>query len=165
MGGQATKNASVYQAAVAHNNEIVAKQNADYAIAAGEKQAQDVSLKGAVTGGKLKTMQAASGLDVNKGSPVDVRVGQAEASKLDAETTLNNAALQAYGYRTQATNFEAEGALDKAKGDQALTGAEIGATGSLLSNASSVGFKWNQMLPGGGDFGGSPEGNPNLVPI
>lgn len=164
-GGQASKNASIYQAAVAHNNELIAGTNAERAIAAGNAQAHAVSLKGAATGGKIKTAQAASGIDVNTGSAVDVQEGQREQEKLDAETVMSNAQLQAYGYRTQAQNFAAESDLTTMKGEQAEIGADIGAFGSLLSNASSLGAKWGSFGGDAGNFGGSPETNPNLRPL
>jgi hypothetical protein len=140
--GAAAKNAAVYQSAVAHNNEQIANQNAEYAAKAGQAQAAAQSLKGAAAQGKLKTAQAASGVDVNTGSAVDVRVSQREIEKLDTNTVLNNSLLTRYGYRAQASNFAAEAALDEAKGDSAMLGATIGATGSLLSNASALGSKW-----------------------
>lgn len=154
-GGEAAHNAAVYQSQVAHNNEIIANQNADYAAKAGQAQAAIQSMKGAAAQGKLKTAQAASGVDINRGSAVDIRAGQREAEKLDTETVLQKAGLAQYGYRAQATNFAAEGELDRAKGESARTGAEIGAAGSLLSSASSLGVKWTGFAPSsGGQSGG-----------
>lgn len=159
--GFAASNAASYQAQVARNNAQIAQQNADYAIAAGQAKASTESLKGAAIGGKIKAAQAASGVDVNTGSAVDVQMSQREQEKLDTETTLHNSQLTAYGYRTQATNFEAESKLDEMKADSAKTGAILGATGSLLGSASSLGFKWGapgtsspSVLPGG--VGSSP---------
>lgn len=144
VGGAAAQNAANYRAQVASNNAQIAEQNADYAIAAGQQKASTESLKGAAIGGKIKAAQAASGVDVNTGSPVAVQESQREGAKLDAETVLANAEMQAYGYRSQATSFKAESVLDKAGGDAAMTGAMIGATGSLLSSASGLGFKWSK---------------------
>ena len=140
--GQATANAANYNAQVARNNALIAGQNAEYATNAGLEKADIAARKGAAAGGRIKAAQAASGIDVNTGSAVDVQEGQRETSKLDAETVLNNAQLEAYGYRTQATGFTAQAGLDTAQAEQAPIGADIGATGSLLSNASSLGFKW-----------------------
>lgn len=148
--GQATANAANYRAQVATNNATIAKQNADYAIEAGQVAAETQGLKGAAAGGALKAHQGASGVDINSGSAVDVRTSQREAAKLDAETVMNNAELQAYGYNAKATGFEAESQLDRLTADQAPIGAEIGATGSLLSSASSLGFKWSGMGAGSG---------------
>lgn len=144
-GGAAAANAANYRAQVASNNAIIAKQNADYAIEAGRAAATTQSLKGAARGGALKAGQGASGVDLNSGSAVDVRVSNKEANVLDTETVMNNAELQAYGYNAKATGFEAESKLDKLTAEQAPIGADIGAAGSLLSSASSLGFKWSGM--------------------
>lgn len=149
-GGQATANAANYQAAVSSNNAIIARQNADYAEKAGLVQSQTQGLKSRAVGGRIKAAQGASGVDVNSGSNVDVQEAQREAGHLDSETVLNNAELSAYGYRNQATSFEAQSELDKLTAKQAPIGAAFGAAGSLLSSASSLGFKWSTMGGGGG---------------
>lgn len=169
-GGQATSNASNYAAQVAANNKVIADQNAEYSIQAGEAQAAATSMKGAATSGKIKAVQAASGLDVNTGSAVDVQTSAREQEKLDTETVMNNAELQAYGYRSQGIGFQAQSELDKLTGKQAKTGSYISAAGGLLSSASGIGLKWGQLggVGGGGgsgNYGGSPEDNPFLRPI
>lgn len=141
-GGQATANAASYSAQVARNNATIANQNADYSIAAGQQKAAVTSLKGAAVGGQIKAGQAASGVDVNTGSAVKVQEGQRMAEKLDTDTMLSNAQLQAYGYRSQATSFTAEAGLEEMKAEEAPIGADIGAAGNFLSSASSLGLKW-----------------------
>lgn len=143
--GQARAASANYQAQVAANNAIIAGQNADYAVNAGQAKAAAQSLKGAAIGGRIKASQAANNVDVNTGSAVDVQQSQREISKLDTETTLNNAQLQAYGYRANQTNYLAQSELDKQEAESDKTGAALGAAGSLLSNASSLGFKWAGM--------------------
>ncbi len=121
----------LYGAEVARNNATVAKQNAEYSRQAGQQKAAVTSMKGAAQIAKMKTGQAAGNIDVNTGSAVDVQQGEREIAKLDVETVLNNAELQAYGYTVQATNFEAQAQQDEFAGF-------VGAAGSLLSGASSV---------------------------
>ena len=147
----ATANAANYSAQVAANNAAIAETNAKHAEAAGAAQAQAVSLKGRETSGKIRVAQAASGIDPNTGSAVDVQTSQAEKNTLDTETVMSNAELQAYGYRTTGTGYTAEAGLDTTKAGQALvagdyaeTGADIGAAGGLLGSISSVGSKWAQ---------------------
>ncbi len=126
-----------YQGQVGRNNAIIATQNADYARAAGSEQAAISSMKGAAKGAAIKTSQAANGIDVNTGSAVDVQASQRMTDQLDAETVLNNAELQAYGYTTQATNFQAQAQQDE-------TAGFYGAASGLLGSASSIGGRWNQ---------------------
>jgi hypothetical protein len=51
--------------------------------------------------------------------------------------------LTAYGYRSQAVGYEAQSNLDTSEAQSAPIGADLAAGGSLLSNASSIGFKWS----------------------
>lgn len=150
-GGIAQGHAANYAAQVAQNNAIIANQNAAYASAAGEQAAAAESQKGAAIGGRIKAAQAASGIDVRSGSAVNVQSSQRETSQLDTETVLNNAELQAYGYRSQATSFGAQAGLETAEAEQAPIGADIGAAGGLLSSAGSVGMKWTGGTPAAGD--------------
>jgi hypothetical protein len=140
--GMATSDAASYQAQVAANNAKIATQNAAYASEAGEAQATAVSLKGGAKVGKIKTAQAANNIDVNTGSAVNVRASEREAGVLDTSTVLSNAELEAYGYRSAATGYTAESGLLTTQAEEAPIGAGIGATGSLLSGASGVGFKF-----------------------
>jgi hypothetical protein len=153
-GGIASQNASNYQAAVANNNAIVAKQNATRAEQAGEAAAENESRKGAAELAKVKTAQAASGIDVNTGSAVDVQAGERETNQLNTETVFQNDLLKAYGYRVNAENFQSEAALDTAKADEAVPASVLAAGGGLLSSAASVGGKWGGAL--GGSAGSSP---------
>lgn len=156
-GGYAKQDASNYQAAVASNNAIASGQQAEYAANAGQVKGAKQSLKGAAEGGRLKTVQAANGVNVNTGSAVDAQVAQREGAKLDTETVINNADLTAYGYRRQQDNFEAQEGLDKATADNAVPAAALSATGGLLSSAGSLGMKWNNS--GGFNFGGVSNDN------
>jgi hypothetical protein len=140
-GGIAQRNSLNYQSQIAKNNAITAGQNSVYAEHAGETQAAQTSLKSAAQQAKIKGSLAANGVDVNSGSAVDVQESAREAGKQDTETTMANANLAAYGYRTQAASFDAQSALDKSAADNAVPGAILGATGGLLSNASAIGMK------------------------
>lgn len=151
--GQATANAANYQAQVAQNNAQIAEQNAAGAVMAGQQQAAASSLKSAGTAGQIKTAQAASGIDVNTGSAVDVQQSQREQGQLDAETVLHNAQLEAYGYRSQATGFQAQAGLETATAEQAPIGAGIGAAGTILQGASGIASKWTGGASSGGDSG------------
>jgi hypothetical protein len=146
--GQATADAAAYNAKVASNNAIIANQNAEYAVTAGVTKAGNVSEQNAAEVGQIKTALAANNVDIGSKSAVDVVAGQREKGELDAQTALNNAELSAYGYRSQATGFEAQAGLEKQEAEQAPEGADIGAAGGLLQSASSLGFKWNNGLGG-----------------
>ena len=143
--GTSQANAANYNAQVARNNATIANQSADYVVAAGQEAASNESRKNAAVSGKIKTTQAASGIDVNTGSAKDVQVSQRETGQLDSETVLNNSELKAYGYRSAATGFEATAGLETEEAEQAPIGADLSAAGGLLGSASSLGLKWSQL--------------------
>lgn len=143
--GSANAAAANYQAQVAQNNATIANQNAAYAIQSGEQQATTQGLKGRAEGQHLKAEIAANGIDVNSGSAVGLEASQGEKAQLDTETTRQNAAVLAYGYRTQSTSDIAQAQLEKAQAGFDTTAGLLGAAGSLLSGAGNIGFKWSGL--------------------
>ncbi len=150
LGGLATANAASYQAQVARNNAQIAQQNAVYSLEAGNAKSQLAGLQGAEQVGEVKTAEAANNVDVNTGSALDTQVGERQKSALSQYTIANNAQLQAYGYRAAATGFQSQAALDEATAAEAPLGADIGAAGTLLENASAIGFKGLNITGSGG---------------
>jgi len=153
VGGISQARTASYQAQIARNNATIAAQNADYALNAGQAEASKEGLKNAQRQGAIKAAIAANGIDVNSGSALDVQSSELEVSQLDTETILNNAALKAYGYRSQQTGFQAEEQLDKSKEGSAILGGVLGGAGSLLSGASGTALA--KMFSGDTSDGGS----------
>ena len=151
MGGMAQSQAASYQAAIAQNNATIAQQNATYATEAGAAKTQQAGLQGAEQMGAVKTALAANNVDVNTGSALDVETGTREKSALNEYTIANNAELQAYGYRTQATGYDLQSQLDQNAATNDTIDATLSAGGSLLGNANSMsGFsKWVSGLGAG----------------
>jgi hypothetical protein len=56
---------------------------------------------------ELFGVEAASGLDINTGTPRQVIASENEIGQLNTATTAQSAALNVYGYKQQATNFGA----------------------------------------------------------
>src|SRR6185295_14758246 len=102
QSARANSTTAMYQAAVAHNNSIIAENNAQYALAVGRSQAETQNYKTRELLGVQKARQGASGIDVNSGSALDVRRSTIDLGQLDALTILNNAGMKAAGYRAQA---------------------------------------------------------------
>jgi hypothetical protein len=145
LGGLATMGQMNYQAEVAKNNATIASQNATAAEQAGEQQAAQESRKNAAQMGSIVASQAANGVDVNTGSAVDVQTSEREIGHLDTENVMRNAEMQAYGYRTQSTNYQAQAKLDSAAASLAPISAAFGATGSYLEKSSALGSNWTGM--------------------
>jgi hypothetical protein len=167
-----------YNATMSENNAIIADRAAERAIAVGAAKAEARSVGTAARLGTIKAGQAASGVDVNTGSAVDVRAGTRAFGKLDAETDMANAALENYGFRVRATDARAQAGLQRHSAamaryrgqvtagggafldnaaSEARTSGWLNAAGTLAGNASQLPWKW---LGGGsgGDFVGTPGG-------
>jgi len=157
--GNAQAGADRYQAQVAQNNATIARQNADYAMKAGEARTTAEALKGRQQMGRLKAGIAAGGVDVNTGSAVGVLEGQAEVNQLDAMTVRSNAAREAYGYQTQATTFDAQSQLYKSEASDAENAGYLGAFTGLLSGAGNIGSNWSRWgtVAGGAGGGAAPD--------
>ena len=133
--GMASQASGNYQAQVARNNVIIAEQNARFELEKGNVQAENQNYKTRALLGTQKAAQGASGIDVNSGSPLDVRTSAVELGHLDALTILNNASARAAGLRATGSNFTAEAGLDTMKASNAMSS-------SLIGGASSLSDKW-----------------------
>lgn len=149
-----------YQAQVAENNKVIAEQNARVSAAAGEQQALNKSMETRAKVGGMIAAQAASGVDVNSGSALDVQTSEKQIGALDALTIRSNAAREAYGFMQQGQNFQAEADLNRMgaasniqAGKNAKQAGSMAATASILGGFTSAATK----LGGGfssGAFGG-----------
>jgi len=148
--GAATAASDSYQAQVAANNAILAKQQGKLDIQSGEIAAVDQGLKTKAAVGQEKAAQGASGIDVNTGSAPAVRAGTEQLGVLNELTVRSNSAKKAYADEVQANSDTAQSTLDTFAGEQATTGADIGAAGTLLSGASTVGANYLKLQNVGG---------------
>ena len=156
--GKAAAASAKYNAQVAENNAVVARQNAAFAGAEGNANAERQGMKTRAAVGAMKAAQAANGIDVNSGSAVDVRSSAAELGQLDAITIRSNAARRAYGFETEAVNDQAQAALDRAGGKAAQKASYIGAASTILGGAVK-GYNdgaFDSWL-GNGGLNGAPE--------
>lgn len=140
--GQAQGANADYQSQVAANNAAIARENANMTEASGAAKEAAQGMRTRAAGGTIKAAQGASGIDVNSGSTVDVQRAAAKLGALDSLTIRSNTARESYGYQVQATSDDAESKLLTQEAGQARQAGTIGALGTFLSGASSVGLKF-----------------------
>lgn len=145
FAGSSTAAADAYQAQVAANNAKLATQQSKLDIQSGEIAAVNQGLKTRAVVGSQKAQQGASGIDVNSGSAPNVRAGTATMGMVDALTIRSNAVKKSYADEVQAQSDTEQGVLDTFAGNSAVTGSEIGAAGTLLSGASTVGSNYAKL--------------------
>jgi alkanesulfonate monooxygenase SsuD/methylene tetrahydromethanopterin reductase-like flavin-dependent oxidoreductase (luciferase family) len=141
--GKAQQQMYNYQSGVALANQQIAKQNADYALQAGESKAQVAGLTERFQEGKTKAQQGAGNLDVGSGSAMDVRASEHEIGQEDQAVIRAGAAKTAYGYGVEAYQEETKSQLDIMAGKNSAKAGAISATGTLLGTAGSVASKWS----------------------
>lgn len=143
MGGIAAAKQAEYQAQVAKNNAKIAAQNAQYALDAGMREQEAFKMKASDMISTQEAIQAASGVDVNVGSPLLVRAGARSMEALDVETLKNNAERKSADYRAQRMNFLAQSDLYRMEANNAMMQGMLGGIGSVLGSFSSVSPKWD----------------------
>lgn len=137
LQGSAAAQSAEYNAKIAANNAIIAKQNAASTIEEGQINSANSSEAARAKIGGILANQGASGVDVNSGSSVDVRSSAAQNGELNAINIRASAARQAYGYQSEAVNASAQEKMDKSESSMdELTGG-INAGSTLLSGATN----------------------------
>lgn len=155
--GKAQMEQSYYQAGIAQLNAKIAKQNADYALNAGEQEAMRRGLTGAQVKGQAVAAEASGNIDVRSGSAAAVQKGIDFATAADTATIRANAAKAAWNYDAKATDFMMQAGLYQLAGADAAKAGQIKAESSLLGTVGSVASKWSQGSQVGllGDVGSS----------
>lgn len=140
--GIASGNEAAYQAHVATQNAKIANQNSQGATEAGDIKAQQIGLRAAAEEGSIKASEGAGGIDVNTGSAADVQSSERVLGENAQQTTRYNAALQAYGYQTQAKSDEAQAGLYDTEAETAPIAGAVSGAGSLIGGFGSAGLKY-----------------------
>lgn len=121
-------------------NATIAEIQAQDAIARGkieEKKSRRVTEQ---VIGAQRTGFAAQGVDVNRGSALEVQADAAYLGELDALTIRNNAAKEAWGFRTQSEDLRYRGKLAKREGiSDALNTIVASGSSILLSKYGGMG--------------------------
>jgi len=104
-------------------NARLAEQQAEDALARGREAERRMRTDVRRTIGSQRARLAASGVDISaEGSAVDLFADTARLGELDALTIRNNAAREAWGYRTQAVDYRARGDLARREGTYRAVG-------------------------------------------
>lgn len=135
MQGMAANSAARAQAAAANQNARIAEAQAHDAIERGGQEELRFRRQMAIHRGAQRSALAASGVDVDSGSALDVQNASMREGEHDAAAIRFNAAREGWGYQVQAANYRNEAAAARAAGRNALFGSVVGAGTSLLSAA------------------------------
>lgn len=134
--------AAQYQAQVALNNQKIAGQYAQQAIADGENKVAAKQEQTSQMIGSQRAAMAANGVQLDSGSPLRLQEDTARLGNVDALTIRNNAAREAYGYQLQGLSYGQQAQLDEATASNAVTAGNLNMFSSIAGGASSIGSKW-----------------------
>jgi len=153
--GEAQARAAGDAADLSDYNAAVAELQAQDAIARGTEEEQRFRTKVRGSIGAQRAGFAASNIDVNFGSAVDVQADAAMLGELDALTIRSNARREAWGYEVNAEDSRRRGQIQRKEGSMAIetgkanqaasrfnaAGSIIGTAGSLLESKYGFGRK------------------------
>lgn len=145
------KTQAKYNSAIANANARLLDMQGDRA---NEKGARDASAYGKQLNkitGTQRTAFAAQGVDISSGSAAEVVQDTATIGAQDMMTIKNNAALEAWGFKTQAIDMRAKGEMGEIAASNAFKNSLV--TGGLQAYQASGGMSsWGS--------GGSSKGSP-----
>lgn len=128
------------QAAIADSNARIAEVGAQSALLRGQKQASALTLKAGQLKARQRASMAANGIDLGVGNAAEIQASTDIMAEIDKNTIETNAVYEAWGYRSNATNYQND-ALMKRAGAGAISPFGSAAS-SLLGSAGSVASAW-----------------------
>jgi hypothetical protein len=133
MQGRAAQGAANAQAAANEQNALMADEQARDAARRGAYDELRLRRQMSILQGQQRAMTAASGVEVDTGSPLAIQEASRREGDQDAAVIRFNAEREAWGYGVQATNYRNAAAASRAEGRNAMTAGVINAGTSLLT--------------------------------
>lgn len=127
---------------------IEQKKQSDQNIALANEAAADASRRGGVAAGVARTgasrlaaaqrvAYSTSGVDATTGTAADVQTETSARGELDALTIENNAAREAWGFKSHGMAFAKQAGLDSSRTNREIAGGIIGTIGAGVNVADS----------------------------
>jgi hypothetical protein len=142
---------AAYNAKLAEQNQQRVELAAADARDRGEREVGLRQLQAGQLRGKQRLALAASGVDIQSGTALDVMEDSAASAAVDSATLRNNAAREAYGYKTQALQIGEQAKLDALKSSNQQTATLLGG----VTGAATQGLKAYGAGKGAGLWGGT----------
>ncbi|MFA5943194.1 MAG: hypothetical protein WC876_01870 [Candidatus Thermoplasmatota archaeon] len=115
------------------DNQALANRAAADAIARGNQDAGRTRMATTQLIARQKVAFAASGVDPTVGTPADVAASTAMFGELKAKTDENNAAREAFGFKTYGLKYQQQAQLDQTRATNQEVGTALGGLGKLAS--------------------------------
>jgi hypothetical protein len=150
-----------YNKKIANYNADVARIQAQDALDRGTDQEQRFRVGVRRMIGAQRVGYASQGVDVNRGSAVDIQADAQRLGELDALEIRSNAAREAWGYKVQATNYQNQGRMAAMSGTMgAISSLAVGGAQSYaMYSAFNAAGAFNTTGTGGAGSAGRMSGN------
>ena len=109
----AIEDQGAFQSSLYRYNAKVADMQAEDAIRRGDREAELVRREGKQIVGTQRAIQAAQGLDISQGTPLEIQEHTESFSAIDAITIRNNARKEAFGYKARSIESSLQGKFTK----------------------------------------------------
>ena len=126
-------------AALDEQNAQYAEQQAEDAIIRGDKEVGKQKATERQTIGSQRAAAAASGVDVGYGSALELQLDAKGLGAMDRAEIKNNAMLEAWGYKQEASNYRSQGKLALMAGRNRAKAENMASYSTLLTGAAKVG--------------------------
>lgn len=136
----AVKDNLKHQAKMAEINARVVELGRRSTMLQGQRQEQQVRMKGAQVKSAQRTAYSANGVDLNSQTAQNVFNTTDYITETDALTTQSNTLAAAFGYQMQTTNLQNAATTARASAASASPMVSMGT--SLLGSAGSVADRW-----------------------
>lgn len=145
QASNAAQSQARYEAAIARNNEIRARQLAEDARLRGEAEAADRKRYYSQLEGRQRAALASNNVVVDEGSALDIVADTAAAATLDDLTIRSNAEREALGFEQQGANFRAEAEMADLRRKASRASLPFEVAGTILSSGTAVAGKWYEF--------------------
>lgn len=147
FAAQSQKSALNAQAGFDDINARMAESTAQSALYQGQQQEIQSRLNTAQLKSSQRTSMAANGIDLGSGTATNILTTTDTMGDIDANTIAANAVRSAFGYRTQATNFQNDALMKRATAG--AISPISSAVGTLLTSGGQVASNWYSMNKAG----------------
>lgn len=138
LSGIGAARSARYAASAYGTNAALAKAQAADAIARGEEAAAKMQGRVRRTIGSQRAALAASGVDVNVGSALDLALEAQTVGAQDEMVIRNNARREAFGYDVQASDYLSRRSLALLQGRNDVAASALAGGNTLLGGASRI---------------------------
>lgn len=134
-------------AGIADTNARIAELGAQSALYQGQQQVGALTMRAGQIKSSQRAAMAANGIDLGVGNAAEVQASTDIMKEIDANTLTSNAVRSAWGYRTQAVNYQNEAITKRGAAGSISPGGS--AFSSMLGSAGSVAGPWYSLNKSG----------------